>query len=100
MRRAAKVDENQARIVAALRSIGCSVQTMHGVGDGVPDLLAGTHGLNILIEVKDGKKSPSKRKLTGPQVDWISDWRGSVKVVENVEQAIAAVNSAVERLTP
>ena len=51
-RTAAKVDANQADIVAALRRIGATVQCLHQVGHGCPDLLVGWHGENILLEVK------------------------------------------------
>jgi hypothetical protein len=40
------------------------------------------------MEVKDGKKSPSKRELTEDQVKWIDSWRGgSVFIVDTVEAA-------------
>lgn len=93
MRRAAKVDANQAEIVAALRKIGASVQPLHAVGAGCPDLLVGWRGITTLLEVKDGKKPPSARKLTEDQVKWHAEWRGQVTVVETVEQAIEAVTN-------
>jgi hypothetical protein len=93
--RAAKVDDNQAEIVAALRKAGCSVQPLHRVGEGCPDLLVGKFGTNWLIEVKDGKKPPSARKLTDPQVAWHRDWRGSVCVVSSVQEAFAAMGIVV-----
>jgi hypothetical protein len=93
MRRAAKVDANQADIVAALRKIGASVQPLHSVGQGCPDLLVGWRGMNTVLEVKDGKKPPSARKLTTDQVIWHEGWRGQVAVVETVEQAILAVTN-------
>jgi hypothetical protein len=91
MRRAAKVDANQAEIVEALRKIGASVQSLHAVGQGCPDLLVGWRGIVSLLEVKDGSKPPSARKLTEDQVKWHAEWRGQVAVVENVEQAIEAI---------
>jgi len=39
MRRTAKVDANHREIVDALRRIGAGVQSLAGVGNGVPDLL-------------------------------------------------------------
>ena len=87
MRRAAKVDENQAEIVRALRELGCSVQSLAAIGQGCPDLLVGRWGRNVLMEIKDGSKSPSRRKLTPAESDWISDWRGEVHVVETVDEA-------------
>lgn len=89
MRRAARVDANQGEIVAALRKLGASVQPIHTIGQGCPDLLVGFKGRNALFEVKDGNKPPSARALTGDEVEWISEWRGSVHVVESAEQAIS-----------
>jgi hypothetical protein len=91
MRRAAKVDANQAEIIAALRKIGASVQPLHAVGAGCPDLAVGWRGMTSLLEIKDGSKPPSARKLTPDQVKWHAEWRGHVAVVETVEQAIEAV---------
>jgi hypothetical protein len=91
MRRAARVDDNQSEIVAALRRIGATVQPIHQIGKGCPDLLVGWRGMNTLLELKDGEKVPSKRKLTQDEVDWHEAWRGQVAVVETVEQAIEAV---------
>ena len=88
MRRAAKVDANQKRIVKFLRDLGCSVQPLHAVGSGVPDLLVGYGTRNFLLEVKDGDKPPSARALTEPQVKWHESWRGSVFTVINAEDAI------------
>jgi hypothetical protein len=93
MRRAAKVDANQADIVAALRKIGASVQPLHSVGQGCPDILVGWRGMNTILEIKDGRKPPSARKLTDDQVIWHEGWRGQVAVVETVEQAIIAVTN-------
>jgi hypothetical protein len=89
--RAAKVDENQKEIVKALRHMGCSIQHLHSVGKGCPDLLVGYKGFNILIEVKDGSKPPSSQKLTPDQVIWHRDWRGAVEVANSPEQAILVV---------
>jgi Holliday junction resolvase len=92
MRRAAKVDENQAEIVAALRQVGCFVEPLHAVGGGVPDLLVGRNGETFLIEVKDGNKPPSARKKTDAQVIWHDAWRGKpVAVVCNIREALDAI---------
>jgi hypothetical protein len=88
MRRAAKVDANQAEVVDALRRVGASVQPLHAVGAGVPDLLIGYRSMNYLLEVKDGNKPPSARKLTTKQIEWHEAWRGSVLTVTSAEDAI------------
>lgn len=95
MRRAAKVDANQPEIVAALRKSGCSVEHLHQVGKGCPDLLVGVAGINILMEVKDGAKPPSARKLTPDQVEWHGKWLGQKVVVSTVEEALQAVVSCL-----
>ena len=88
MRRAARTDSNQEEIVKALRAVGATVQSLAGVGHGVPDLLVGYEGKTILMEVKDGKKSPSHRELTPDQVKWIDNWTGgSVFIVDTVQAA-------------
>lgn len=89
MRRAAKVDANQRELVSALRALGCSVQPLHAVGGGVPDLLVGVRGENFLIEVKDGSKPPSERRLTPAQTEWHASWRGSVAVLDSVDAVLA-----------
>ena len=91
MRRAAKVDANQREVVAALRGAGASVQLLHAVGEGCPDLLVGYKGLNMLLEVKDGSKPPSAQKLTPQQEIWHQDWRGHRVVVNSAEAALAAI---------
>jgi hypothetical protein len=47
-----RVDSTQVGIVLALRKTGASVQHLHTIGKGCPDLLVGYRGRNILIEVK------------------------------------------------
>jgi len=91
VRRAAKVDANQREIVAALRGAGATVQLLHAVGEGCPDLLVGWNGLNLLLEVKDGSKPPSAQKLTPQQEVWHRDWRGHRVVVNSPEAALAAI---------
>jgi len=92
MRRAAKTDDNQKSIVSALRVVGCSVLPLHAVGQGCPDLLVtDIHKATLLMEIKDGSKPPSARKLTEPQVDFHVSWRGRIVVVTSVREALEAV---------
>lgn len=93
MRRATKVDANQAAIVGAFITCGCEVQSLAAVGEGVADLLIFHRSTSrlFLVEVKDGKRIPSERRLRSSQVDWHK--RFPVTVVETVEGAIAALRS-------
>jgi hypothetical protein len=63
----------------------------------VPDLLVKVPGTDrlILVEVKDGAKRPSARKLTPDQERWHAEWDGApVYVVEDIEQAVAVLVKA------
>jgi hypothetical protein len=79
-------DENQAEIVLALRKMGCKVFIL----DAPLDLLVGHRGKLHLLEVKDGSKFPSHRRLTTNEAIFFDEWRGyPLHVVESVEQALA-----------
>ena len=93
MRRAARVDANQRQVVAALRAIGCSVQHLHTVGQGCPDILVGCRGTNLLMEIKDGRKPKNARRLTADEAAWHKEWGGQVIVVATIAEAIAAVDA-------
>lgn len=86
MRQAAKRDINEAQIVAALRAIGASVQ--HLSAPGVPDLLVGFRGANMLLEVKR-----TKGKLTAPEAEWHNEWRGQVAIVRSVDDALRLIGA-------
>lgn len=93
MRRAANIDANQPDIVSAVRKVGASVQALHTVGKGCPDLLVGYRGVNMVWEVKDGSKPPCRRTLTEDEVEWHAKWRGRVTIVESVGQALSILRS-------
>lgn len=91
--RAARIDANQPEIVAGLRAIGATVQPLHTVGKGCPDILVGYRGRNYLIEIKDGRKPPSARMLTPDQDEWHGEWRGQVTVASSLEDALCIVGA-------
>lgn len=92
MRRAARIDDNQGAIITALRSAGATVQPLHTVGGGVPDLLVGFMGQTFLYEIKDGAKVKSKQALTPDQEAWHAAWTGSpVYIVRDVTGAVDAL---------
>jgi hypothetical protein len=86
-----RTDRNQREISAALRAAGCSVESLHRVGGGVPDLIVGRKGRNYLLEIKDGALSPSRRVLNDEQRRWHIYWRGQVAVVTTIGEALIAV---------
>ena len=93
MRRAARTDDNHGAIVAALRKIGCSVLSLAPLGKGAPDALVTTPcgRRTFLVEIKDGAKPPSARKLTPDEAAFHASWLGELYVVESVEDAIRTV---------
>lgn len=91
MRYANRIDENQRDIVKALREYGAVVRII-SQGDGIPDLLVAYKGYTILMEVKDGDKVPSARKLTEAEQKFFDEWTGGMLVVVNsVDEAIATL---------
>lgn len=91
-RRAARRDANEAAIVKALREVGCLVEPISG--EGVPDLIvwAPEKMRIVLVEVKDGAKPPSARKLKPAQEKFHREWAlAPVFVVSSVDEALAAV---------
>ena len=87
-----RIDANQTRIVEALRAAGCKVAINSDAGCGVPDLIVWTpiQKRIVLIELKDGDKPPSKRKLTKAQERFHAFWAdtGSVYVAKNTDEAL------------
>lgn len=93
MRRAAKIDSNQNKIVTTLRRIpGVSVAVTSSLGKGFPDLVIGRNGKNYLIELKDGDKYKSQQKLTPEEYKWHEEWRGQVSVCANIDEVLNTIN--------
>lgn len=95
MRFKAKIDANQPAIVGALRQIGCSVQSLAALGNGVPDLLIARNGFLFLLEVKDGNRCPSDQLLTEDQEDWIAKWKSEVHIARSVDEALRIASEIV-----
>lgn len=90
MRYARKVDDNQGEIVSALEAIGVGVVKTSSIGEFC-DLVTAYRGVWRLLEVKDGSKPPSRRKLTPAQVTLhaLAQAHGcTVYVVETVDEAL------------
>lgn len=83
-----KVDANQKLIVSLLRTMGCSVAVTSSLGRGFPDLVVGYRNKNYLIELKDGFKPPSQRRLTPDEINFHSLWRGQIVVCKDIDEII------------
>ena len=86
---AKRADRNQPQIVRELRRAGFSVQSLHTVGDGCPDILVGRQGMNWLFEIKNPEQPPSKRKLTDDETDFFKEWEGQVEIIHSAQEAIS-----------
>lgn len=85
MRKKGRTDANQTLIVKQLRQLGYSVYITSMVGKGFPDLVIGKRNKNYLVELKDGSKPPSARKLTTDEIDFIDKWHGDVIVAHDLD---------------
>ena len=87
-----RTDSNHAEIIKALRKIPkLSVFSTHEVGKGFPDIVIGYKGINYLIEIKDGKKSPSARKLTDAEIEFHLNWKGQKAVIKNIDELLEII---------
>lgn len=81
-------DDNHAEIAQAFRRLGWTVHDTSQVGGGFPDLVVANGGVNLLVEVKDGAKPPSARKLTPAEQEFHARWRGRVVVIKSVDDVV------------
>lgn len=86
--RKCKVDSNQRDIVDSFRNMGYTVAHTHTLGRGFPDIVVGKQGINFLIEIKDGAKPESKRKLTEPEQKFKDGWKGQYDIVESLDDVV------------
>lgn len=81
-----------------MRVAGATVHSLAGLGNGLPDVLVGYKGVTILMEIKDGDKSPSRQRLTDYQVTFMSNWTGGpLAIVNDVESALRILKMVVRQ---
>ena len=90
MRTAARVDANQRKLVKYWRELGGSWQSTHQL-PGALDGIAGMFGLDCRVEIKDGDKVPSARKLTKAEKAVFDGWKGRRPVVWQNEKDVFAL---------
>lgn len=84
-----KTDANHKEIIDGCRKIpSISVFSTHMVGKGFPDVVIGYKGINYLVEIKDGKKSKSQKKLTNDEIKFHGSWCGQIIIVENIDDVL------------
>lgn len=88
-RRAARNDDNQTSIVEGLRAAGYVVWIIRWP----VDLLVDTGRGWLPMEVKDGAKAPSRRKLTDDEAAFLRTATSPVALVTDLESALRACAS-------
>ncbi len=94
-RYARRVDGNHREIVSGLRAVGVAVLDIHAVA-GALDALVGFRGRLLLLEIKDGRKSASRRKLTPAELATIALFQRNdcpVFVVDSLDAALRAIGA-------
>lgn len=94
MRRAAKIDSNQNEIVKALRKLGAFVLITSQLKNAF-DILVAYNSKLYVVEIKDGNKPPSARKLTEGELKCKKGFE-SVGVTYHV---INSIDEAIELIT-
>lgn len=82
------MDANLSEIVEAFRKMGCSVNVRN---DDLGDLDVGYSGVSMILEVKDGSKPPSRRKLTPNQLKKRETWTGGIRLVQSLVDVASTV---------
>ena len=86
-RRAAKVDDNQADVVKLFRKLGWTVLIISQLKNCC-DIIISKSGRTVAVEIKDGKKPPSQRKLSDGEIKFRDNWQGEYAIIETQEDVI------------
>ena len=95
MIRAARVDSNQPEIVTALRKVGCVVVIVSQLKN-LCDIAVLRAGVTYWMEIKDGTKPPSQRKLTPGELKCKSDFESvgvAYNIVNSIDEALHIINN-------
>lgn len=101
--RANNTDGNQTEIITRFKKFGCSVLNISSLKKCC-DIIVSKHGRSIFVEIKDGSKVPSARKLTEGEQLFKAQTQGIWRLVESVADAdevikeLSSVNAIVLRI--
>ena len=90
-RRAARKDANHNEITDLFISMGWSVLDISQLKNAC-DAFVSKGPRTIAIEIKDGKKPPSQRKLSKGESEFKDSWNGEWALIESTEDAIKLIN--------
>ena len=83
-RRAARVDDNQAEIVAAFRKLGWYVLIISQLKNCC-DIIVSKDGRTIAVEIKDGSKPKSAQKLSEGELKFKTEWQGEYQLITCID---------------
>jgi len=86
MKTNARIDRNQPEVVKYFRSMGFSVLHVHQLKNCV-DIIISNGKVTAAIEIKDGEKVPSARKLTPGELKFKEEWQGHWYLCESIQDA-------------
>ncbi len=86
-RRAARTDDNQTEIVKLFRKLGWYVLIIAQLKNCC-DLMISKDGRTVAVEIKDGNKIPSKRKLSTGEQKFKDKWLGEYALIESEDDAL------------
>jgi len=75
-----------------MRACGAYVKVIND--EGAWDLLCWYNGHTLLLEIKDGTKPPSARRLTDAEQKFHDEWPGdNLYIINSVEEALALLRT-------
>ena len=86
MKTNARIDRNQPAIVQFFRVHDFSVLHVHQLKNCV-DIMISKGKVTAAIEIKDGLKPPSARKLTEGELKFKNEWQGLWYLCESIDDA-------------
>lgn len=93
--RARRKDANHSTVLRMAREVGAEVLDLHSLPGGL-DALIGYRSKLFLIEIKDGSKPRSRRKLTPAEVATVDRFRAigcPVLVVETEDDLLRGIGA-------
>ena len=89
--RANRIDSNQTELVTYFRAWGCSVLIIADLKNCC-DIIVSKSGRSIFVEIKDGSKPKSQRKLTEGEKKFKAESKGAWRLCENEKDADGIIN--------
>lgn len=90
-------DRNHNDVVARFEQWGATVFETPEVGAGFTDLVVGLCGITLLVEVKDGERPPSERKLRDTQQKFADTWKGGPVLTVETLADVDRISSTIRR---